>query len=84
MGCFGIENGRDGTTRGIVQFAISAGRARKQYGHLADHQKDFLKMLDEAKLDVLVVTTVDATHHEFIVPALKKGIRVLTEKPMTT
>jgi len=41
-------------------------------------------MLDKEKLDVLVVTTVDATHHAYIVPALKRGIRVLTEKPMTT
>jgi predicted dehydrogenase len=41
-------------------------------------------MLKDEKLDVLVVTTVDATHHEFIIPALKAGIRVLTEKPMTT
>ena len=41
-------------------------------------------MLRDAKLDVLVVTTVDATHDLYIVPALKAGIRVLTEKPMTT
>jgi predicted dehydrogenase len=41
-------------------------------------------MLVDEKLDVIVVTTVDATHHLYIVPALKKGIRVLTEKPMTT
>lgn len=41
-------------------------------------------MLDEMALDVLVVTTIDATHDEYIVPALHRGIRVLTEKPMTT
>lgn len=41
-------------------------------------------MLDEQNLDVLVVTTVDATHDEYIIPALHKGIKVLTEKPMTT
>lgn len=39
-------------------------------------------MLD--KIDVLVVTTVDATHHQYIIPALAKGVKVLTEKPMTT
>ncbi|KAL7419197.1 hypothetical protein Q5752_006034 [Cryptotrichosporon argae] len=48
------------------------------------HAADFAKMLAEAKLDVLVVTTVDATHDEYIVPALQAGVRVLTEKPMTT
>jgi len=41
-------------------------------------------MLEDENLDVLVVTTVDATHDEYIIPALHKGIRVLTEKPMTT
>ncbi|GMK59271.1 hypothetical protein CspeluHIS016_0702860 [Cutaneotrichosporon spelunceum] len=45
---------------------------------------DFERMLDEMALDVLVVTTVDATHDAYIVPAVRKGIRVLTEKPMTT
>lgn len=47
-------------------------------------QDDFAKMLEEQKLDLLIVTTVDATHDLYIVPALQKGIRVLTEKPMTT
>ena len=41
-------------------------------------------MLEEQKLDVLVVTTVDATHDQYIVPALHAGVRILTEKPMTT
>jgi predicted dehydrogenase len=47
-------------------------------------QADFAKMLAEEMLDVLVVTTVDATHDLYIVPAVEAGIRVLTEKPMTT
>lgn len=51
---------------------------------VANEQDDFAKMLEEEKLDVLVVTTVDATHDEYIIPALYKGIKVLTEKPMTT
>jgi hypothetical protein len=41
-------------------------------------------MLEKEKVEVLVVTTVDATHDQFIIPALKRGIKVLTEKPMTT
>lgn len=45
---------------------------------------DFDQMLREAHPDLLVVTTVDATHHEFIVKALEHGIPVVTEKPMTT
>ena len=45
---------------------------------------DFDKMLSEIKPDYVIVTTVDATHDEFIVKALDKGIDVITEKPMTT
>jgi hypothetical protein len=41
-------------------------------------------MLGKESVEVLVVTTVDATHDRYIIPALQRGIRVLTEKPMTT
>lgn len=44
----------------------------------------FERMLDEEQVEVLVVTTVDATHDQYIIPAIKRGIKVLTEKPMTT
>ena len=45
---------------------------------------DFDKMLAETKPDRVIVTTVDATHHEFIIKALNAGLDVITEKPMTT
>ena len=48
------------------------------------HLDAFEQMLEKEKVEVLVVTTVDATHDQFIIPALKRGIKVLTEKPMTT
>ena len=41
-------------------------------------------MLDSVDIDLLMVTTVDATHHEFIIKGLNKNINVVTEKPMTT
>ncbi|KAG7530470.1 hypothetical protein FFLO_05011 [Filobasidium floriforme] len=44
----------------------------------------FTQMLTNEQVEVLVVTTVDATHDRYIIPALQRGIRVLTEKPMTT
>jgi predicted dehydrogenase len=44
----------------------------------------FEKMIRETKPDMLIVTTVDATHHEYIVRGLELGLNVLTEKPMTT
>ena len=45
---------------------------------------DFDQMLRETSPDVLIVTTMDSTHHEFIIKGLKAGMHVITEKPMTT
>jgi predicted dehydrogenase len=45
---------------------------------------DFNKMCADTKPDVLMVTTVDATHVDYITSALAKGIDVITEKPMVT
>jgi predicted dehydrogenase len=39
-------------------------------------------LLDTAKPDVLMVTTVDAYHAECIVKALDRGVDVITEKPL--
>jgi predicted dehydrogenase len=43
---------------------------------------DFDEMCDKVRPDVLMVTTVDATHMEYIVRGLEKGLEVITEKPM--
>ena len=45
---------------------------------------NFDEMLAKTKPDLLTVTTMDSTHHQFIVKALEKGIDVITEKPMVT
>lgn len=42
------------------------------------------EMLAKSKPDVLIVTTMDSTHHEFIIKGLNAGINVISEKPMTT
>ncbi|HEX6682320.1 MAG TPA: Gfo/Idh/MocA family oxidoreductase [Candidatus Limnocylindrales bacterium] len=42
------------------------------------------EMLAKERVDVLVVTSVDATHDAHIVTALEAGCDVITEKPMTT
>jgi predicted dehydrogenase len=44
----------------------------------------FEEMLKVAKPDLVLVTTVDSTHDEFIIKSLQAGINVVTEKPMTT
>jgi predicted dehydrogenase len=45
---------------------------------------NFDEMCAKVKPDLLMVTTVDSTHVEFIAKALAKGIDVITEKPMVT
>jgi predicted dehydrogenase len=45
---------------------------------------DFGRMLSETRPDHVIVTTVDATHDEYIVRAMDAGVDVITEKPMTT
>jgi predicted dehydrogenase len=45
---------------------------------------DFELMMNTVKPDTLIVTTVDATHHEFIIKGLRMGADVITEKPLTT
>jgi len=45
---------------------------------------DFDQMMDETDPDILIVTTVDSTHDEFVVKGLERNVNVITEKPMTT
>ena len=45
---------------------------------------DFDLMLKEQKPDVVIVTTKDCAHEQYIVKALEFGCDVITEKPMTT
>jgi len=45
---------------------------------------DFEKMMREIQPDILVVTTVDATHDQFIIRGMELGSNIITEKPMTT
>ena len=45
---------------------------------------DFDKMMRETKPDLLIVTTVDCFHHQYIVKGMEYGADIITEKPMTT
>ncbi|MGB3150594.1 MAG: Gfo/Idh/MocA family oxidoreductase, partial [Maribacter sp.] len=45
---------------------------------------DFEKMILESKPDLVIVTTKDSTHHQYIIEGLGMGCDVLTEKPLTT
>src|SRR5664279_4725339 len=44
----------------------------------------FDRMIAETKPDTVIVTTMDATHHRYIIRAMELGCDVITEKPMTT
>jgi predicted dehydrogenase len=44
---------------------------------------DFAKMLVEQRVDRVIVTSVDRTHHQYICAAMEAGCDVITEKPMT-
>ncbi len=58
--------------------------AKKQMGVACPTFTDFDRMMDTAKPDLLMVTTVDGYHSHYIVKALERGIDVMTEKPMVT
>ena len=45
---------------------------------------EFDRMIREQKPDTVIVTTIDRTHHRYIIRALDLGCNVITEKPMTT
>jgi predicted dehydrogenase len=45
---------------------------------------DFDRMIRETKPDVVIVTTKDGAHDQYIIRALELGCDAMTEKPMTT
>ncbi len=45
---------------------------------------DFDRMIAETQPETVIVTTMDATHHHYIVRAMELGCDVISEKPMTT
>ena len=66
---------------------INPGRlayVQKTFGAAVPSFTDFELMVKTTKPDYVIVTTVDATHDQFIIKALDMGVNVITEKPMTT
>jgi len=65
---------------------INPGRVEFAKGYIGADcptYTDFEKMMKETKPELLMVCTVDSTHHEFIIKGMEMGANVLTEKPMT-
>ena len=47
------------------------------------HPSDFERMIKVEKPDVVIVCTMDSTHHEYIVRSLELDCDVISEKPIT-
>ncbi len=74
----------------IIEFVglsdINSSRLRygkKYIGTSCPTFADFEEMVLQTKPDLVIVTTKDSTHHEFIIKGLEMGCDVLTEKPLT-
>jgi predicted dehydrogenase len=50
----------------------------KMYG-----AEEFDQMLKEQQPDYVIVTSIDRTHHKYIIKAMEAGCDVISEKPMT-
>ncbi|HEV2764393.1 MAG TPA: Gfo/Idh/MocA family oxidoreductase [Pyrinomonadaceae bacterium] len=61
-----------------------AAAARELIGVAAPTFTSFDEMVEKARPDLLMVTTVDSTHVEYITKGLARGLDVMTEKPMVT
>jgi hypothetical protein len=44
---------------------------------------DFDRMLREQQVECVIITSIDRTHHDYIIRAMQQGCDVITEKPMT-
>ena len=60
-----------------------AAYVRDQVGATYPLFTDFDQMLKETKPDVVIVVTLDGSHHEFTIKALEAGCDVICEKPLT-
>lgn len=63
---------------GRLQFAL------KEIGIKCPLFTDFDKMMMDTKPEILIVTTTDNTHDQFIVRGMELGADIITEKPMVT
>lgn len=65
-------------------YDINIGRAREASKRTGIPVfEDFEDMIRKTKPDIVVVTTVDAFHSDYIIRSMEMGCDVITEKPMT-
>ena len=82
-----------GETSELVAFC-DINRTRMEYANEFIEEKlgykvpmygadEFEKMIEETKPDTVIVTSIDRTHHRYIIKAMEMGCDVISEKPMT-
>ncbi len=76
VGCCDLNLGR---LKLAQRNALGAGRPEPRIYDATD----FDRMLDQTRPDVVIVTTVDGFHHQYLCRAMERGVDVMTEKPMT-
>jgi len=63
---------------------IIPSRAKaKALAYHCDHYTDYIKMLDEADLDVVHICTPHYLHSQMAIASAKRGINIVSEKPMS-
>ncbi|MGE5550607.1 MAG: Gfo/Idh/MocA family oxidoreductase [Bacteroidota bacterium] len=59
---------------------------QETYGHKpvpTYKTEEFDRMIERERPDTVIVTSIDRTHHRYIIRAMELGCDVITEKPMT-
>ncbi len=72
------------TNQTRMNFANKLLKDKYDYTPVATYKtNEFDRMIEEHKPDAVIVTSVDRTHHTYIIRAMELGCDVITEKPMT-
>lgn len=72
------------TNQTRMNFANKLLKDKYDYAPVATYKThEFDRMIEEHKPDAVIVTSVDRTHHTYIIRAMELGCDVITEKPMT-
>ena len=67
-----------------MNYANKLLREKYNYTEVPTYLADqFDQMIENEKPDYVIVTSVDRTHHKYIIRAMELGCDVVTEKPMT-
>ncbi|WDQ30294.1 Gfo/Idh/MocA family oxidoreductase [Paenibacillus marchantiae] len=67
-----------------MNYANQLLREKYKYNEVPTYTADqFDQMIENEKPDFVIVTSIDRTHHKYIIRAMELGCDVVTEKPMT-